>query len=1057
MEPMEFTIEADESQATSALDRVRGKLNDVERVAISTFQKMTGAADSFARGVVKVAEVTGGIVIAKRAWDELRDSVTGADTAQQRQVLTVENLTDSYRNLRLTMAAIAGTRAFATSAGTLGVGLVIEESLRTAKQGADELNRVAGEAAKAKAEITDALAFDYARKVGRVDLSSFLGNFSATELRAYLQELRQIEDPLNRAAKAYEVFGKEGGAALALLDQPTERLIDRSLDLATALDGATRQSVDRARRDFIDLGNTFGGLGDKIRQLREEAARAITVKVSVFLEYTRTAGQRISDSTGGRGFGDPGGNEFGINSGAGGPVNIIPSLAEILADATDGGRAQRLRLPAGPGDVRGLVGADPAAQALAEEGRRATEAVRAFETTLDGLQAQLSQARRRRDNLFGLVQQGGQNAALFGGDAVSADAQVRNLQAQIEGIQKLKQAREQVAQILLAAQEAELKGLDLIEAKRLQQIKQYGTERDLIQQINQAAEIRRKIEGDAVATKLNTAFLAGLEKSRQIQDLQFAEATLREQEYQRDTEDLRNRTAKSAAEHELQIAKEGRDAQVRQLEAFGNRDLATRVAIEQRKAVVEEDYLLRTYKLKADLLDRELKLELRNMEAIARARGVSEEEIAARRDALIQASAERGKQLDDTTQAAINTARENAAIRSQQIIFDAQRKSYEDLQRRVEGAFDALLASGKTTGERLKNFLVLPAVAAFKQLAVEGTTALIAPLFGLQKQGGAVSGAGGGIFGRLLGGGGAGALGIGGLIGPGGTAGFNGSAGLPGAGGGLGSLGGLGGGLGAGKIGLGSASSLGALGLGGAALGAYGAFSAGRSGNTALRASAPAIGAVSGLVGFGALSMLFPGLIAAGPAGWIAAAGIGATIGIIGLLTKGAEQKIVDRTKAIYGITISRQFAKDPLLGLIKSQFGGNVDVALRSPQIRDLIELYAMSTAQGTGGLGINRMAPIAFAQTGGQLFRQPTFSNGSAISLDSIGGGTATNAAPSAPISLQLDAEATTAFLQGQTVQTIQQNPRMVQGAVMSANRSNAGRRENAALAIQPGALVV
>ena len=63
MEPMEFSIEADDQPANSALDRVRAKLTSVERTAVEGFRRMTGAADGFARGVVKVAEATGAVEV----------------------------------------------------------------------------------------------------------------------------------------------------------------------------------------------------------------------------------------------------------------------------------------------------------------------------------------------------------------------------------------------------------------------------------------------------------------------------------------------------------------------------------------------------------------------------------------------------------------------------------------------------------------------------------------------------------------------------------------------------------------------------------------------------------------------------------------------------------------------------------------------------------------------------------------------------------------------------------------------------------------------------------
>jgi hypothetical protein len=54
-----------------------------------------------------------------------------------------------------------------------------------------------------------------------------------------------------------------------------------------------------------------------------------------------------------------------------------------------------------------------------------------------------------------------------------------------------------------------------------------------------------------------------------------------------------------------------------------------------------------------------------------------------------------------------------------------------------------------------------------------------------------------------------------------------------------------------------------------------------------------------------------------------------------------------------------------------------------------------------------------------------------------------------------VQLDAAATTAFLQGQAAELIQQQPRLSQAAVIAAQRQNSGRRESLALQLQPGLL--
>ena len=54
-----------------------------------------------------------------------------------------------------------------------------------------------------------------------------------------------------------------------------------------------------------------------------------------------------------------------------------------------------------------------------------------------------------------------------------------------------------------------------------------------------------------------------------------------------------------------------------------------------------------------------------------------------------------------------------------------------------------------------------------------------------------------------------------------------------------------------------------------------------------------------------------------------------------------------------------------------------------------------------------------------------------------------------------IQLDGPATTSLLRAQAVQVIASNPRAVQGALMSASKSNAARRELASLQMNPGLL--
>jgi len=257
-------------------------------------------------------------------------------------------------------------------------------------------------------------------------------------------------------------------------------------------------------------------------------------------------------------------------------------------------------------------------------------------------------------------------------------------------------------------------------------------------------------------------------------------------------------------------------------------------------------------------------------------------------------------------------------------------------------------------------------------------------------------------------------------------------------------------------------SSLGNIGRGGAVLG---------PGSNGGALAQPGVGGAAGgamLAGGGALAFLglqrgglsglgmtiaggaLIGAKFGGPLGALIGGGIGALAGTIRLFIKGAEEKIVQKVKSVYGIDIARNFARDPLLGIIKQTFGGNIDVGIRSPQVRDLIELYAMSTGQNSSGINTTRPIASSFALSGGSFTQQPVFQNGLSMGL-----GQASNAAPAATV-IQLDPAATEAFLQGQAVQAMSGNPRAVQGAVLRASTQNAGRRQALALAVNPGLMV-
>ena len=117
-----------------------------------------------------------------------------------------------------------------------------------------------------------------------------------------------------------------------------------------------------------------------------------------------------------------------------------------------------------------------------------------------------------------------------------------------------------------------------------------------------------------------------------------------------------------------------------------------------------------------------------------------------------------------------------------------------------------------------------------------------------------------------------------------------------------------------------------------------------------------------------------------GPMGAAIGAAAGAVAGIVRLFVKGAVEKAKDKIKALYGVDISDKGVLQQIVDMAKSGFGGNLDMAIRSPQIRDLIQLYAMSTGQKTTGMP-GTVTPLSLVETGGSLFQSPQYNNGTPL----------------------------------------------------------------------------
>ena len=611
--------------------------------------------------------------------------------------------------------------------------------------------------------------------------------------------------------------------------------------------------------------------------------------------------------------------------------------------------------------------------------------------------------------------------------------------------------------------------------RKAQQERSFVDEKGVLREFQLNLGTRENLEREFRAKVLGFAKEAVAEEAKLNQDLSRANIENYERELERRRSAieqivaLENETAQAQLDYQQKVAEQSRDRQLAALEGVNALTVEQKIEVEQRKVAIEQEFQQQSQQLKKDQLELDRQLELISLEGMLASKLVKVDEYERLRLAIEQRYLQRREQVDLDVQAAIDAAKQAGQIRTQQIVVDSQQRAYDDLKRQIEGSFDALVASGRSASERLKAAFLLPLLAMIKQIAVALTTQVLAPLVGIQQQTVSANQKGSGIFGQLLGLGGAGLFGAGGqLPGPGGTGGFAGPVNLGGGtssifGGGAGAAGGFGGLKATGTNALGFLKSLGGLGGGNSRLDVNGNVVGGKGvggagggalllGGGILAADGLRRGGFTGLAETTAGGALI-GFKFGGPVGAAIGAGVGAVAGTIRLFIKGAEEKIVEKVRNAYGITIQRSFARDPLLAIIKQNFGGNVDVGIRSQQVKDLIELYAMSTGQPIGGLGA-KFTPVSLVQTSSGLFQAPQFFGGSLLPS---GGGTipdlpVVTAAPSQSQTTVINIPGAQEFFRNETLTVVSENGRIVQTSAQAAAKRGVGTLEAVRLATAP-----
>jgi hypothetical protein len=658
--------------------------------------------------------------------------------------------------------------------------------------------------------------------------------------------------------------------------------------------------------------------------------------------------------------------------------------------------------------------------------------------------------------------------------------------------------------VLLDALKAEAEGTFKILERRKELTQEYGNSAANLVKIAEITTSLLRAEGKRVTKEFGKDRTKELDDERNRSLDYESELFSKRLNFAVDLDERERDLDRGVVERRMAAEERAGHARLAQLEGVNRLDLQGLVNLESKKAKIQTDNLAEIYGYKMDLLSMATKREIQAMEdttrkqfesevAIIRARVIlmdknsqqaiaaekeitdkrlaNEETIAKARTIITGKHEQNALAAQDEFGSRVDEIRATAIRRQQQLIIDANQRAFDRLRSSAESVFDALLTRSRSFGEALADAIKLPLLTMLKNILSTQTAMLLMRVFG----GGGMAGAGagnsaGGFLGRLAGFGAFGQMAMGGMGGMGG----GGMFGIPGAPGGTGGfagpVGGLGGGTGSimggfgGLGGLGILRALGGLGqhtptmIGGGAGVPFGGFSGlgsqagvgGALGGGMLAGGGGLIYAGLKRGGWSGLGMTTAGgaLMGAkfgGPIGAVIGAAAGFSAGLIRMLFGKAEDKIKEKIRSLYGVTISeknilRQFAE-----IAKTQYGGNVDLAINSQQIRDIVELYNMTLGSGRS-LGLSNVPrPVSTFQSGNQIFSSPSVSP----------------YVPRAPVSptivvqslaLSVNGQSAADALEGRVAPALGSNSRAVVQAVNKAQRSNVGRNRSSQTLLAP-----
>jgi len=188
------------------------------------------------------------------------------------------------------------------------------------------------------------------------------------------------------------------------------------------------------------------------------------------------------------------------------------------------------------------------------------------------------------------------------------------------------------------------------------------------------------------------------------------------------------------------------------------------------------------------------------------------------------------------------------------------------------------------------------------------------------------------------------------------------------------------------------------------------------------------------------------------------AAGVLAGLGEIAAGVKSPQNKAKDDIKSIYHISISNSMA-DQIVGIANSKYGGNISVATHSPEVREMLGVYAAGTNQSKNfPMGADMPHGAGLIESGGMLSQAPVYQYGHEYAYQSnlplYGGGPAgalQTPGGNPSMSFNIAGANVTSFFQGQVF-----TPDAVSSNYSAAMAGSNGRLQSSSDLTDPGSLV-